>query len=249
MLLALLALLFGCQAQSGRTPLTVFAAASLGDALRAVELAHEAAHPDVDVRLTLGGSQVLRLQIEQGAPADVFASANAAHLDALQRGGHSTAGAPFAVNRLALIVPVDNPAELTALHDLPLAARLVVGTASTPVGDYTERLLTNADAAWGGGFGAQVRQRIVSREGNVRMVRAKVALGEADAGIVYATDVAGSDPVLGVPIPDGLNVRAAYHVAPITGRAQRDQADRFIAHLQSESGQALLRRAGFSEVP
>ncbi len=158
--------------------LTVLAASSLTEALGTIEGDLERASPALSLSTTFAGSQVLRLQIEQGAPADVFLSADEAHVDALLRAGLVVEPVLFAHNELVVIVPPSNPAGIESLEDLPRARRLVIGDASVPVGRYTRAMLARA------GLADAVLPNVVSEESNVRLVRAKVELGEADAAVV-----------------------------------------------------------------
>jgi molybdate transport system substrate-binding protein len=167
-------------------------------------------------------------------------------MDALEDGGFITSRRVFAENALALIVPSDNPARLSSLRDLPLASRLVMGTRETPAGQYAERLLDNADSQWGAGFKDAVLRKVVSREHNVRLVRAKVELGEADAAIVYETDAHSGKGVFRLPIPPTMNVRGAYHVGEIRRDHPNQAARAWMEFLFSPTGQAILRESGFS---
>ena len=232
------------------TQLSVLAASSLTEAFRALETAFEETHPDVDVVLTFSGSQVLRMQIEQGASADVFASANEVHARALTDAGLADPPALLAHNRLALVVPIDNPAGISSFAELPLVRRLVVGTESVPIGIYTRAMLARADARFGPDFSRRVRDRVVSEESNVRLIRAKVELGEADAAIVYRTDAVASDQVGVIDIPDDVNVSAVYVIAAVRGDEPSSGESRsatldFLAFVRSEQGQAILAGLGF----
>lgn len=210
----LLALALACQQTDSPETLEVLAASSLTDAVADLESAFERAHPDIDVRARVAGSQTLRLQIEQGVPADVFLSANAEHMLALVESGHVVNSTVFAHSALALIVPTDNPAGITGLADLPRAKRLVLGAGAVPIGQYTAALLERAEDAYGPGFVEAVEAGVVSREHSVRLARARVVLGEADAAIVYQTDT-DADGITAVPIPAALNPTADYHLGLI----------------------------------
>ncbi len=235
----------GCDRDAtGRRPLQVFAAASLTDAFREMETAFEAAYPDTDVALVFAGSQVLRLQIEQGAGADVFASADPRHVEALRRAGHLPRYRRFAGNELALIVPPGNPASIESFADLPRARRLVIGTEHVPVGTYTREALRRADGSLGAGFENDVLSRVVSEESNARLVRAKVELGVADAAIVYRTDVAPGR-VLAIPVPPEANVRAHYLMGAVAGAANPEGAARWLGFVASPAGQKIMARRGF----
>ncbi len=226
--------------------LVVFAASSLGEAFGAIAADFEASHPGVDVTVQLAGSQALRAQIEHGAPADVFASADAPHVEALARGGLVGSTTPFAANTLVIAVPKDAEGRVASAADLPSAERIVLGARDVPVGAYTERFLARGDALFGAGFGDRVRARVVSREANVRLVLAKVALGEADAAVVYATDArAAEDAVRAVPIPREANVRAEYVAATLRAAREPALAGEWVAFLLSPTGRRHLEARGF----
>lgn len=242
----------GCKqdtSRSHKTELAVFAASSLTEAFQALERGFEAAHPDVDVALTFAGSQVLRLQLEQGARADIFASANEAHMQALVDADLVAGSQVFAHNELVIIVPADRASPVhspvQSVADLPEATRLVIGSSHVPVGVYTRQLFANMRARLGDDFVDRVQQRVVSEESNVRLVRAKVELGEADAAIVYRTDATSSERVRLVAIPDELNVRARYLIGPLAASARPENAARFIIYVRSEEGRRILEQHGF----
>ena len=224
--------------------LKVFAASSLTEAFRDVEALFEAAHPEVDVVLSFAGSQTLRLQIERGARADVFASADPAQMELLSGAGLVEDERPFAYNAMAVIVPPGNPAGIESFRDLPRAERLVVGTENVPAGAYARRILAAGGEFFGPGFREAVKERIVSEESNIRLVRAKVERGEADAAIVYRTDALGAR-VRVVPVPANLNVEAEYVVAVVSGRTNRSTASRWIDFLGSVEAQDALAGRGF----
>ena len=228
----------------GRRTLQVFAASSLADAFREMEAAFEAAHPGTDVELVFAGSQVLRLQIEHGARADIFASADRRHIESLERAGLVAEYAEFAGNELVVIVPPDNPAGIESFNDLPRARRLVIGTENVPVGGYTRAALRRATAHSGPGFETAVLDRVVSEESNVRLVRAKVELGVADAAIVYRTDAAPGR-VRTIPMPWWANVRADYLMGAVAGSANPEGAEQWIGFVASPAGREILSRRGF----
>jgi molybdate transport system substrate-binding protein len=227
------------------TRLVVFAASSLTDVFNDLERSFEAANAGVDVVLSLGGSQLLKLQISEGAPGDVFASADGAHMRALVSAGLARPSQTFAHNELVIVVPSDNPARIAELEELPRAQRLVIGAASVPVGSYTRELFARASSAYGASFEEAVLSRVVSEESNVRLVRAKVELGEADAAVVYRTDAAASTNVKQVLLPPELNVRASYPIAVLTRAAQPELARRWVSHVLSPAGKAALETRGF----
>jgi molybdate transport system substrate-binding protein len=224
----------------------VFAAASLREAFEGLAPGFEAAHPGVKVRLNLAGSQELRTQIEQGAKADVFASADLKHMAALEKAGLVDAPAVFARNEAVIVVPRGNPAAIRGLADLPKIRRLVVGAPEVPIGGYTVKILDAAARTLGADFRKKVEASIVSRELNVKQVLAKVALGEADAGIVYRSDAqAAKDKVEAITIPANLNVVAEYPIAALKAAPDAKLARAWVALVLSADGQKRLAAAGF----
>lgn len=231
--------------------LSVFAAASLTDAFEELATAFEAANPGVAVLYNFAGSQQLAAQINEGAPADVFASANRAQMQAAIDGGRIAGGSEqtFVRNRLVVITPADNPAGISALQDLANPGlRLILADAAVPVGQYSLDFLAKASAlpAYTESYSPTVLANVVSFEDNVRSVLTKVALGEGDAGIVYATDAAlDADSISQIAIPDELNTIASYPVAPLSDSPNAALAEAFIAYLLTPEGQAVLTRYGF----
>jgi molybdate transport system substrate-binding protein len=230
---------------AGRKPVIVFAASSLTDAFNDLEKSFEASNPDADVASSFGGSQVLKLQITQGAPADVFASADEAHMQELIKAGGARSSQTFAENELVLLVPEDNPAHIDELKQLPRAKRLVIGAANVPVGAYTRQLLTRANASYGPSFEKDVLSHVVSEESNVRLVRTKVELGEADAAIVYRTDAIGAKKVKLIEVPPALNVRGTYPIAVLSKAPEPALAQRWVDYVRSADGRAALAARGF----
>lgn len=239
-------ILSGCGSPgSDRRPLRVFAASSLTDAFREMAGAFEGAHPGTDVVLVFAGSQVLRLQIEQGAPADVFASANPRHMEALVEDGLVSGQRVLARNELVVIVPPANPAGIESFADLVRAERIVIGTPNVPVGAYAREALRRAGSGGGAGaFEEEVLDRVVSEESNVRLVRAKVELGEADAAIVYRTD-AVTGRVRTVHLPPRVNVLAHYLIGMVEGAENAAAAERWAEFVASPEGRSILSRHGF----
>jgi molybdate transport system substrate-binding protein len=215
----------------------VLAAASLTDAFAAVEAEFEAANPDIDVEISFGASSTLRVQIEQGAPADVAALAGDAPMDALEAAGLVEDPIRFATNSIVLATPIDNPGGIDGIADLA-RSRLLVGVCApqVPCGEYARELLDAADVA----------ASVDTEEPNVRALATKVASGELDAGLVYATDVrAMPDRLAAIPLPQGIDVRAQYPIAVVAETETRDRAERFIEFVRSPAGQAILVDAGF----
>jgi molybdate transport system substrate-binding protein len=221
--------------------ITVFAAASLREVFEDLAKAFEA-KSGVKVRVNLAGSQELRTQIENGARADVFASADQKHMDALVRAKLLATPRVFARNTPVVVVPSGNPAKVGSFEELPKARKLVVGAPEVPIGSYTLQILDKA----GSDFKEKVLANVVSRELNVRQVLAKVSLGEADAGIVYRTDaIAARGKVEIVDVPAKVNVIAEYPVAVLSRAPQAAAARAFLDFLLSSEGQKRLAAAGF----
>ncbi len=244
--LALLLALTACGADDGdgaaapaassdpaATALTVFAAASLTESFTELGEAYEAAHPGADVTFSFAGSQALVAQVQQGAPADVLATADQRSVEAV---AGELAGSPqvFAKNQLAIVTEPGNPLGLTGLADLAVAdVKVVLADDSVPVGRASAAALEAA--------GVVVRP--VSEEQDVKAVLQKVRLGEADAGIVYVTDVrSAGDDVAGVQLPGVTN---AYPLAALADAPHRAAADAFVAFVLSAQGQAVLASYGF----
>src|SRR5215213_4875278 len=230
--------------------LTVFAASSLTDAFEAIEQELEATIPDLSITFNFGGSQALVTQLKEGARADVFASANTAQMDAAGEANLvASEPVPFVHNRLAVVTPADNPAGISSAADLgEEGILLILAQSDVPAGRYAREsvcLMASNTAMYGPDFVEQVAANVVSEEEDVRDVLAKVALGEADAGIVYVSDaVTAGDQVHVVDIPDEVNVIATYPVAILAG-GDEALGTAFVTHLLSDEGQALLERYGF----
>ncbi len=248
--LALTTLVLACTAGAAEAAtVRVSAASSLSEAFRDIAHAFETAHPGDTVELNFAGSQILRAQIEQGAPVDVFASADLVHAEALKAAGLIARFETFARNRVVVVVPAQG-AKVARLQDLArLGVRVVVAGAAVPVGRYTAQVLAKLAAArvYGDDFQARVEANVASQETNVRAVLSKVALGEADAGFVYATDAAAADgTVREIHVPDAQNVVAEYPIGVVAKSASPEAARAFVAMVRGEQGQAILRRYGFS---
>lgn len=220
-----------------KTVLTVFAAASLTKTFEELEKEYEAAHSDVDVKLSFGGSSDLVAQITEGASADVFASADTANMDKLVAAG-LTEGEPkeFATNTLMIAVPPGNPAGITSLADLTKKdVDLVLCQPEVPCGSASAKV---ADAA-----GLELEP--VSEEQSVTDVLAKVESGEADAGLVYVTDVtAAGTKVEGVEFPEAAEVVNHYPIVAVKDAKQAELAQQWIELVLGE-GQKVLEQAGF----
>ena len=219
----------------------VFAAASLTDSFKALGRSFQAAHPGTSVQFNFAGTPTLLTQIEQGASADVFASADTTNMDKLKADGF-TLEAPqvFAHNKLEIVVAAGNPKGITGLADLAKPGVIYITEASTvPAGKYALQILA----------AASVKVTPKCLETDVKAVVSKIELGEADAGIVYVTDVkAAGSKAAGVPIPDYVNVIATYPIVAVKGTRNSNLANAFISYVQSADGQAMLQSFGFLPV-
>lgn len=218
-----------------RTPavgsVTVFAAASLTDVFRQI---------DPQPTYNFGGSNQLAFQIRQGAPADVFVSAAPSFTQDLFRENLVERPSTFVTNKLVLAVPRSNPAGIRTVFDLARKpVKLVVGTPQVPVGAYTRTVLRNLGLT-------VVLDKVVSQEPDVRSVVGKVALGEADAGFVYQTDIASvSDRVTAIRLPAFAQPKVRYEIGIVRSTRNRAGAQQFISQLRTPRAKAILRRAGF----
>jgi molybdate transport system substrate-binding protein len=233
--LGLLALACGSSPGTNARPtIDVFAAASLTDAFKALGDSFQGA----SVRFNFAGTPTLVTQIEQGAEADVFASADTTNMNRLKADGFAS-GEPkvFAHNQLEIVVGAGNPKHIASLADLGRAGVVYISAGPTvPAGKYAAQVLARA--------GVTVHPR--SLETDVKSVIAKIELGEADAGIVYTTDVrAAGTKVTGVSIPDADNVVATYPIVEVKGAKNSAEAGAFIAYVLSAEGQAKLATFGF----
>lgn len=240
-----MSMVLGCSAAAFAQELTVFAASSLTEAFEEIATVFEQQHAGSEVLLSFDGSSTLATQITQGAPADVFASADEAQMQVVAAEG-LTASEPqlFTGNRLVLITPVGS--DITSLEQLAEpGVALVLADPEVPVGNYAREALEKMNGTYGADFSARVLDNLVSEEANVRQVALKVELGEADAAVVYATDAAVAENVSTIPIPDALNVLGSYPVVALTDAPQPELAQAFVELVLSEEGQAILAGRGF----
>jgi molybdate transport system substrate-binding protein len=217
---------------------TVFAAASLTSAFQAVAGAFEKSHAGVKIQLSFAGSPTLVQQIQEGAPADVFAAADEANMHKLVESG-AVAGAPavFARNVLQIVVAPHNPKHIMGLADLAKPGLVIALCGpSVPCGHYATEAFTKAGAV----------VPAASQEPDVKAVMTKVVLGEADAGVVYATDIrAAGDKVEGVSIPESSNVVARYPIVALKSASNAAGGAEFVAFVLSPEGQRIIATFGF----
>ena len=236
LVLALLALCAGSASARRQQQITVFAAASLTDAFPKLDRAQ---------RYSFAGSNALATQIRNGAPADVFASANTDLPAQLHAQGFVDKPVNFTRNALVVVVPKSNPAGIRSVFDLTKdGVKIDVANAAVPVGAYTLQVLKNMNLT------EKVQANVVSQETDVREVLSKVALGQADAGFVYATDarsVAGKVTVL--RLPAWAQPKVTYALAVVSRSPNKAAAQAFVRRVLSKVGQAQLARYGFLPLP
>jgi molybdate transport system substrate-binding protein len=233
--------------------LTILGAASLKGALEKAKAAYEAANPGVTLTVSTDSSAALATQIQQGAPADVFLSADMSNPKKLVDGGFAS-GAPvvFAGNGLTVIVPKGNPGGVATPADLAKPGlKIIAAGDAVPITKYASQLVSNLAALPGypAGFAGAYAANVASKEDNVKAIVAKVELGEGEAGIVYVTDAAASSKVATVAVPDAANVPASYSGVVVKASARADAARAFLDWLAGPDGQAVLAGFGFLPPP
>jgi len=223
--------------------LNIFAAASLKESASEIARQFERRHPNITVNLNFGGTQQLVAQIREGAPVDILMSAGFEPLKSLHYDKSSLL--LFATNKLALVVPSGSK-RVQSFQDLATGIRLIVAAPRVPVGRYTDEMLLKAQRELGSAWVGKVNQGIVSREQDVRAVLAKVSLGEADAGVVYVTDVStAKGKVRSIPIPSKYNVQAQYPAVRFNDSANASFTRGFLKFLLEADAQKTLKSHGF----
>lgn len=250
LLVALYSCLPGVAQERGAQRLTVFAATSLTDAFEALRDEFQTSNPDTEILLNFSSSSTLAAQLIQGAPADVFASANERQMDMVIEAGFIDKAelAIFARNQLVMITPSANPAGLDAIRDLAgEGILLVLAAADTPIRSYTDDMFASHGREYGAEFVDKVYRNLASEESNVRQVAARVALGEADAGIVYRTDVGGdvSSQLRAIEIAPAHNQLASYPIAALSESSNAQLAERFVDFALSDAARSILAAYGF----
>jgi molybdate transport system substrate-binding protein len=237
------------------TPVTlnIFAAASLTKSFNLIEGNYTKLHPNVTFKADYDSSAVLEQQLANGAPADIFASADSANMQKATTAGLVTSSQIFAKNRLVVILPASNPGHISTLKDLANSGvKIDIGAATVPVGKYTIQVLANMakSSDYGPVYAAEVTKNVVSKEENDAAIVQKVQLGEADAGIVYVSDInpATASQFVSITIPDNLNVIASYPIAALKNSAHSSDAQAFVQYVLSSAGQAVLKQYNFIPV-
>lgn len=239
----------GTPASDPPIALTIYGAASLKGVLDEVKVAYEAASGGTTLTISTDSSSALATQIEQGAPVDIFLSADTTNPDRLVEHG-LTDGDPatFAANGLAVIVPADNPARITTPADLARPGiRIVAAGDKVPITTYATQLIANlaSESGYPAGFAASYAANVVSREDNVKAIVAKLELGEGDAGVVYVTDAVASMRVRRIDVPEAAGVSATYAGVIVKASPNVEAARAFLDWFAGPGGQAILGRFGF----
>lgn len=230
--------------------LNVFAAASLTDAFNTLAAKYHQLHANATIKPVYNGSQALEQQIANGAPADIFASADLTNMQKASAAGLVGTSQIFARNRLVVITPTSNPGHISTLKDLAKpGVKIDLAAAAVPVGKYARQVIANLASSpdYGPTYATAVLKNVVSQEENVKAVVQKVQLGEADAGIVYVTDVtpAASSQINSLAIPDTFNIIAEYPIAAVKTSAHNSEALAFIQYVLSPAGQTALQQYHF----
>jgi molybdate transport system substrate-binding protein len=218
------------------------------DAVKELVAAYEAANAGVKLAIEIGHSPTQRLQLTQGARADVFITASQKDMDDAIADQSVNAGAArvFATNQLVVVMPPQNPANLEQLEDLAKpGVRVLVAVVDTPIGKITLTALDKMDKQIGSGFKEKVMANIVSNESGVKPIVSKLQLGEADAGIVFITDAVAAPTLKTLSISSELNLITQLNIAPIAQTSNPEHAAAFAAFVTSDAGQAVLKKWGF----
>jgi molybdate transport system substrate-binding protein len=230
--------------------LTVFAASSLTESFTDIKTAYHTLHPNVTITYNFNGSQALEQQLANGAPSDVFASADETNMQKASNANLVDSSQIFARNKLVVIVPSSKPAQIHALKDLAnKGVKIDVAASTVPVGKYALQVLDNLGKAsdYGSAYESSVKANFVSEEENDKAIVQKVELGTVDAGIVYATDLtaAADKQVTEIAIPDNFNVVAQYPIAVTKSSQHPSDAQAFVQYILSAPGQAILAKYRF----
>jgi len=229
--------------------LKVFAPSSLTDAAKEIGAAFEQANPGVKVVIEFGHSPTQRVQFTQGATGDVFMTASQKDMnDAIADKTVVTGTAKtFATNQLVVILPPNNPAQITQLSDLAKpGVKLLLPAVDVPIGKLTQDALVKMDPKFGGGFKDAVLKNVVSNEPGVKPIVSKIKLGEADAGVVFVSDAVAAPELKTLEIPADLNMIARFNLGPLAAALQPDRAAAFVGFVMGPDGQGILKKWGFA---
>jgi len=251
-LFALVVATIGCSGAPAPAQLTILAASSLSTSMADLTTAWKQTHPQTNLVSSTGSSAALRTQIEQGAPADVFLSADTSNPQALVDEGRAIRLTIFTTNSLVVIVPSANPATITSPADLGRSGVCVIAAGvDVPITTYAEKVAANLSSqpGYGSDFATRYDANVCSREDNVGAVVSKISLGEGDAAIVYATDAESATSVTTIQLPAAANVIATYGGVVVKASTDVFTASDFLTWLVGPDGQAALAAHGFGAAP
>jgi molybdate transport system substrate-binding protein len=251
----LLLIMSACQynEEVQKEELTIFAASSLRETFNDLKLAFESEAPDTDIQINYAATSTLRSQIEHGAKADLFASANHEQIEKLSASGYTSSDpVAFAQNDLVLIASQKTPNIETFTDILTPGLKIVTALPEVPIGEYTLIAIREIESSgyYGKEFPANFTRNIVSRETNVRSMLSRVVLGEVDAAIVYSTDISKQldSSVKRIPFPIELNTKPTYSIVTLEQRDKKKIAGEFISFLSSSKGSNILLANGFRAI-
>ena len=246
LLLALIVVAFAYSARASAATINVYAAASLHESFVEIGEIYESQHPGQHVRFNFGGSSILRIQIDEGAPVDVFASADDTQMNVLVKENRVNPVFVCAHNLPVGIASLEARSVRSVKAMANPGVKLAFAEPHVPIGAYETKIIARLNAVYGANYMADVLRNVVTRETDVRAVLTKVSLGEADAGFVYQTDAAEvRGKVVVLPIPRKYNLVASYPIASVKGSDNPGWANAFVALVRGPVGQRVLRSHGF----
>jgi len=244
--------LSGCGNATGaeKEEITVFAASSLKNSVTDICTAFEASYEDTIVNINFAGSKTLRAQLENGAPADIFLSANERHYKELLDQGILVEGKKILTNEMVLVVSLEAADDIRSLEDLQEPHHLILADKGVPAGDYAREVICSLGQLYGQDYEASVLGNLASSESNVRQVLTKVVLGEGDAAIVYKTDITRdiADKLRVLPIPDDYNVTASYWIGVVNNDMISESVRRCCAFFEEDESCEIFETYGFCVV-
>lgn len=242
-------ILMGCQQGQAieEKEITIFAASSLTESVTEICSTYEQTHGAVTSKLHFAGSKTLRSQIENGAPADIFISANEKHYKALVESDDLIEGGKLLTNEMVLIVSLDAAKHINGLEDLTINHQLILADHGVPAGDYARQVISKLSELYGNEYEENVLQNLASSESNVRQVLTKVVLGEGDAALVYKTDVTKDieDKLVLIEIPEAYNVVASYWIGFISNETISKEVEAYGAFFSDEKSHEIFKSYGF----
>lgn len=240
----------GCQKQLSdeQEEITIFAASSLTESVTDIGSVFEQNYENKTVNLNFAGSKTLRSQLENGAQADIFISADKKHYSALLDQGILKEGREILTNEMVLAVSKDAAGRIKSMEDLQNDCKLILAEAGVPAGDYSRKIIADLKGAYGDSYEEKVLGNLVSAESNVRQVLTKVVLGEGDAAIVYRTDITQdvADKVAVVEIPAEYNVKASYWIAMVNNESVSESVNRCYEFFSENESREIFESYGFS---